>query len=96
MAERFTQDHGPPHIDGEAHRIDHAGELHQRAVAHEFDHSTVVLGSLGLDQFSAKCFERRERVNLVGSQGGYNRQCRQRGWWSACARAVALNASLLN
>ncbi len=29
--------------------------------------STVVFGSLGLDKFSAKCLERRERASLVGS-----------------------------
>jgi len=37
------------------------------AVAHEFDRPSVVFGSLGLDKFSAKCLERRERPSFAGS-----------------------------
>jgi hypothetical protein len=62
-----AQGHGPLHIDGEVNGVYDAAKLHQGAVAHELDDAPVMLSGLGLDQFSAKCFERRERSCLVGS-----------------------------
>ncbi len=47
-------------------RLVQAAKLHQRAITHEFDDTTVKFGSLWLNQFSAKCFERRKRPGLVG------------------------------
>ncbi len=61
-----AQGDGALHIDGEVNGVYDAAKLHQGAITHEFDHSTVVLSGLGLDQFSAKCLERRERPGLVG------------------------------
>ena len=39
--------------DGALHGVDHARELHQRAVAHQLDDAPVMRGDGGLDEVSA-------------------------------------------
>ena len=53
-------------VDGEGQGVDDAGELHQRAVAHQLDDGPLVLGRLGLDQLLAVGLELRERALFVG------------------------------
>src|SRR6266446_9436994 len=48
-----------------AQRIDHAGELHQQAVAGGLDDAAPVLGDLGIDQLAAVRLEPRKRPFLV-------------------------------
>ena len=57
--------HGALELDGEAHRVDDAGELHQGAVAHELDGAAAVLRGLWLDELLAVGLERGERARLV-------------------------------
>ena len=38
---------GQLHLDREADRVHHAGELHQCAIAHELDDAAVILGGSG-------------------------------------------------
>ena len=45
--------------------LDDAGELDERAVAHELDHAAVVLLDLGLDQFATAPLQSLERTDLV-------------------------------
>ncbi len=72
--------HAVLHVDGEGQRVDDAGELHQRPVAHQFDDAAVVLGDLRLDQLPPVRLQRRQRPGLValhqpavaGDVGGQN------------------------
>ena len=54
------------HLDRALHRLDHARELDQRAIAHQLDDAAVVLGDLRFDEFLAMRLERCERARLVG------------------------------
>ena len=52
--------------DGALHRLDHAGELDQRAIAHELDEAAVVGGDLRVDHLAAMGLEAGERAGFVG------------------------------
>ncbi len=58
-------DHAVLHFDGAAHRVDHAAELDQRAVAGALDHAPVMDGDRGVDQVAAQSPQPRERAVLV-------------------------------
>ena len=51
--------------DRAAHRVDHARELDQGAVAHELDEAAAVLGEERLDQLPAQRLQPGERAGLV-------------------------------
>ena len=55
------------HLDGEAHRIDDAGELDQQTVACGLDDAAVVLGDLEVAQLAPDRLQRRKRALLVGA-----------------------------
>ena len=52
---------GQLHLDREAHRVHHAGKLHQHAIAGQLADAAVVLDCPGIDEVFA--------VALVGGQG---------------------------
>ncbi len=52
--------------DGDVDGADHAGELHQRAIDHQFDDAAVIFGGLGFNRFFAKRLELRKRPRIVG------------------------------
>jgi hypothetical protein len=52
--------------DGALDGIDHAGELDQRAVGHDLDEPTLVLGDLRLEEILTQRLEARVRALLVG------------------------------
>ena len=45
--------------------IDDAGELDERAVAHEFDDTAMELFYRGVDQFATAALQSRERAYLI-------------------------------
>ena len=53
------------HFDGAAHRVDHAAELDQAAVAGALDDAAVMHGDGGIDQVAAQPPQPRERAILV-------------------------------
>jgi hypothetical protein len=53
------------HGDGAIHRVDDAGKLDQRAVAHEFDDAALVSRHLGREHVLAQQLERRQGAGLV-------------------------------
>ena len=55
----------PLDFDGACHRIDDAGELDQRPVAHELDDAAMVSFDQRFDEFAAKRLEPGERACLV-------------------------------
>ena len=63
----LRSDHGVLHFDRAAHRVDHAAELDDRAVAGALDHPALVHGDGGIDQIAAQRPEPRERPLLVGA-----------------------------
>ncbi len=58
-------DHAALHRDGALDRIDDAGELDQRAVAHELDDTTVAGGDLAIDEVIPMGLQRRQGAGLV-------------------------------
>jgi hypothetical protein len=50
--------HGALDVDGADHGVDHAGEVHQGPVAHEFHDTAIVGGDLGIEEVFAQAFER--------------------------------------
>jgi hypothetical protein len=52
-------------FDGKRNGIDDAGELHQRAVAHELNRAPVILSRLRLDQFLAMGLEGSQRAHFI-------------------------------
>ena len=50
-------------------RIDDAGELHQRAVAHQLDRTAAQLRGQRLDHHAAVRFQSFERADLVHAHG---------------------------
>ena len=58
-------DHAALNLDGAAHRVDDAGELHQQAVAGGLDDATAVLVDLGIDEFAPMRIPLGERALLV-------------------------------
>ncbi len=58
-------DHAVLHLDGAAHRVDHAAELDQSPVAGPLDDATVVDGDGRVDQVAAQSPQPRERALLV-------------------------------
>ncbi len=58
-------DHAALHLDRAAHRVDHAAELDQRAVAGALDDAPVMDGDGRIDQVAAQSPEPRERALLV-------------------------------
>ena len=59
--------HPPLHRDRTGDGLDHARELDQDAVAGRFDDAALVLGDLGIDQFTAMRPEPREGAGLIES-----------------------------
>ena len=55
------------HLDRAAHRVDHAAELDDRAVAGALDDATVMRGDGGIDQIAAETAKAREGSVLVGA-----------------------------
>ena len=53
------------HLDGAAHRIDHAAELDEGPVPGALDHSTMMHGDRGIDQVAAQCPQPRQGAILV-------------------------------
>ena len=64
---RVALDEAVLHLDGAAHRVDHAAELDETAVAGALDDPPVVRGDGGIDQVTAQPSEPRERAVLVGA-----------------------------
>ena len=64
---RVALRHRVLHFDRAAHRIDHAAELDDRAVAGALDHPAFVNGDGGIDQIAAQRPEPREGAVLVGA-----------------------------
>ena len=58
-------DHAVLHLDRAAHRVDHAAELDQRAVAGALDDAAVMDGDGRVDQVAAQRPQPRERALLV-------------------------------
>jgi len=54
-------------LDGEKHRVDHAGEFHQRAIAHQFDGAAAIGPGPRLDELRAVGFQGRQGAALVGA-----------------------------
>ena len=54
---------------GKVYGVHDAAELHQSTVAHELDHTPVVLGGFRLEKLFAMGVELRERSGFVGSHG---------------------------
>ena len=52
-------------VDGEVYCVHDAAELHQRAVAHELDHTPVVLGGFRLDKLFAMGLQLRQGPSLI-------------------------------
>ena len=61
-------DHSVLHFDGAAHRIDHAAKLDQRPVAGALEHTSIVHGDGGIDQFTAQSSEPRQGAILVSAR----------------------------
>ena len=53
------------HLDGAAHRVDHAAELYEAAVAGSLDDAPVMGGDGGIDQIAAQPPQPRQRAILV-------------------------------
>ena len=64
---RIALDHGVLNLDCATHRVHHAAELDQRAVAGAFDDPPVVHGDGGVDQIAAQRPQPRERAIFVGA-----------------------------
>ena len=60
-------DHAVLHFDGAAHRVDHAAELDNRAVAGALDDATVMHGDGRIDQIAAQRPQPRQDAIFVGS-----------------------------
>ena len=60
-------DHGVLHFDRAAHRVDHAAELDDRAVAGALDHPAVMDGDGRVDEVAAQRSQPRKRSVLVGA-----------------------------
>ena len=58
-------DHAVLHLDRAAHRVDHAAELDEAAVAGALDDAPVMRGDGGVDQVAAQAPEARQRAILV-------------------------------
>ena len=58
-------DHAVLHLDRAAHRVDHAAELDEAAVAGALDDAPVMRGDGGIDQIAAQPPEPRQRAILV-------------------------------
>ena len=58
-------DHAVLHLDGAAHRVDHAAELDESSVAGALDHATVMHGDGGIDQIAAQRPQPRQDAILV-------------------------------
>ena len=54
-------------VEREAHRVDGAGEFHQRAVAGGLDDAAVMFGNLGMEQFAPDRLYRGKGAFLVGA-----------------------------
>ena len=62
---RVALDHAALHFDRAAHRVDHAPELDDRAVAGALDDAAVMNGDDGVDEIAAKGSQAREDAILV-------------------------------
>ena len=58
-------DHAVLHFDRAAHRVDHAAELDDAAVAGALDDAAVMHGDGGIDQIAAQRPQPRQRAILV-------------------------------
>ena len=50
---------------GALHGIDHAGELDQRAVAHQLDDAAMILGDRRIDHLAPAVLQPRQRARFV-------------------------------
>ena len=62
---RIALDHRVLHFDGATHRVDHAAELDERAVAGALDDATVVHRDRRIDQIAAQRAQPCERAIFV-------------------------------
>jgi hypothetical protein len=60
-------DHATLHLDGTAHRVDHACKLYQHSVASSFDDPPVMFFDLGIDEHAPMCLQLGERTLLIGT-----------------------------
>src|SRR5271163_3334359 len=60
-------DHRVLHLDGAAHGIDHAAELHESSVAGPFEHTPVMYGDGRIDEIAAQSSEPRQGTILVNA-----------------------------
>ena len=60
-------DHAFLHLDRASHRVDHAAELDQRAIAGALDDAPVMHGDGRVEEVAAQSPEPRERALLVGA-----------------------------
>ena len=58
-------DHAVLHFDRAAHRVDHAAELDDAAVAGALDDAAVMRGDGGIDQIAAQAPQARQSAILV-------------------------------
>jgi hypothetical protein len=59
--------HAALNVDGAAHCVNNANEFHQHPISRGFNNSTTVFCYLGIDQFSAMCFELPQRAFFIGT-----------------------------
>ena len=65
---RVALHHRVLHFDRAAHRVDHAAELDDRAVAGTLDHPALVNRDGGIDQIAAQRPQARERPLFIGAR----------------------------
>ena len=53
-------------LDGAGHRVDGAGELDERAIPHQLDHTAGMRGDRRVDDVSPQRLQALERTRLVG------------------------------
>ena len=62
---RIALDHAVLHLDGAAHRVDHAAELDENPVPGALDHAPVMRVDGGIDEIAAQPAEPRQGSILV-------------------------------
>jgi hypothetical protein len=55
------------HLDGAAHRVDHAAKLDEAAITGSLDDAPMMRGDGGVDQVAAQSPKARKRAILVGA-----------------------------
>ncbi|MGH6916018.1 MAG: hypothetical protein ACREH3_20190, partial [Geminicoccales bacterium] len=62
---RVAADHALLNLDRARHRVTYTRELDERAIAHQFDQTTPVIGNLRFDEFPPVGLEDIQRARLV-------------------------------